>query len=255
MTIHEAKEILALYRPGTADAEDPDFATALQLCEQEPELKQWFDEHCSVYLSLRSKLKEIRVPEGLKEQIVAERKVQKIHRPAFWNSRRRRTTAAALAVVAVALVLFLQWWQPPEDTGFTGFRRRMISTALRSYGMDLQTDNPERVREYLRENKAIADYTLPDGLKSAKLAGCVATTWQGKPASMICFKTGKPLHPPQSSDLWLFVVNSTSAPGGPESATPSLETLHGVTAASWTEHGKTYVLAIEGNEAALRTFL
>ena len=255
MTIHEAKETLALYRPGSADADDPDFAAALRLCEQEPELKQWFDEHCAVYLSLRSKLKEIPVPEGLKEQIVAERKVQKIHRSALWNSRRRRITAAALAVVAVAVVLFFQWWQPPEDTGFTGFRRRMISTALRSYGMDLQTEDPERVRDYLRQNRAIADYTLPDGLKSAKLTGCVATTWQGQPASMICFQTGKPLHPPQKSDLWLFVVNAKSAPGGPESATPIFENVHRVTAASWTENGKTYVLAIEGDEAALRGYL
>lgn len=255
MTIQQAKELLALYRPGTADADDPDFAPALQLCEQEPDLKQWFDEHCAVYQSLRSKLKEIPVPEGLKEQIIAERKTPKVHHPAFWNSRRRRATAAGLAVIAAAVILFVQWYEPPEDTGFTGFRRRMISTALRSYGMDFQTENPKRIRDYLKENHAISDYALPSGLNSAQIVGCLATTWQDQPASMICFKTGKPLHPPQNSDLWLFVVNSKSVPGAPETANPLVQRIHGVTAATWTENGKTYVLAIEGDEAALRKYL
>src|SRR4029079_15043537 len=52
MNTQQAKEILSLYRPGTADAEDPSFAEALRLCERDPELERWFSEHCAVYSAL-----------------------------------------------------------------------------------------------------------------------------------------------------------------------------------------------------------
>ncbi len=40
MNRDEAKTILLRYRPGTADADDPEIATALALARQDPELTQ-----------------------------------------------------------------------------------------------------------------------------------------------------------------------------------------------------------------------
>jgi hypothetical protein len=252
MTTQAAKQILSLYRPGTADAEDTTFAEALQLCEQDAELRLWFEDHCLVYESLRAKLKQITVPEGFKEQIVAERKV---HAPGFWTRRPVRIATATMALAVASMLLFFQWRTPGEDTSFAGFRERMISKALRSYGMDLETDSPDRVRALLAERKAIADYVLPPGLQKARLTGCLVTTWQGKPVSAICYQSGKPLLRGQSSDLWLFVTESSSVPGAPRNSSPSIQTFNTVTAASWSHAGKTYVLAIDGDEASLRKYL
>ncbi len=252
MTTQQVKETLLLYRPGTADADDPSFSEALQLCEQDMDLKCWFEEHCAVYQAVRSKLRQTTIPEGLKEQILAERQV---NMPTFWNATRRKVTVASLAVAAVAVFLFMQWRQPTEDTGFFGFRERMISKALRSYGMDLQSDNPEQVRAFLAQRKAISDYVLPPGLQAAKIAGCLATTWQGKPVSMICFKSGKPLRPGQSSDLWLFVTESSSVPAAPSDKNMLTEKIKTVTTASWSDKGKTYLLAVEGEADVLKRFL
>ena len=196
---------------------------------------------------------EINPPEGFKEQILAERKV---NTPGFWSRRPVRAVGAALAVAAIAFVLVVQRWEPGENTGFVGFQGRMISKALRSYSMDLETDNPERVRTLFAERKIISDYTLPAGLEQAKLTGCIASTWQGKPVSIICYKTGKRLPPAQASDLWLFVAETASVPGSPDSSRPTFQKVSsGVTAASWSQGGKTYVLAIEGDEASLRKYL
>ncbi|MBC8094521.1 MAG: hypothetical protein H7Y43_01795 [Akkermansiaceae bacterium] len=252
MTTREAKEILLLYRPGTADSEDSSFTQALQLCEQDEELKAWFEAHCSVYQSLRGSLKQMPVPEGLKEQILAERIVKV---PTFWNAPKQRVVMAGLTVAAVAILLLFQWLPPAQETGYPGFRDRMISKALRSYRMDLETENPERVRAYLAEQKAISNYELPQGLQRAKMTGCAATTWQGKPVSMICFHSGKPLRPGQTSDLWLFIAESTSVPDAHPGATPRTEQVHTVTAASWSDKGKTYVLAIEGDAETLKKYL
>src|SRR5260370_3765428 len=73
MTNQQAKEILMLFRPGTDDPADPDFARALALAKGDPELASWFDEHCQAREAIRVRFKAIAVPEGLKEQILAER--------------------------------------------------------------------------------------------------------------------------------------------------------------------------------------
>ena len=47
MNHDEARQILLLYRPGTADAEDPQIAEALALAKREPELARC----CLLYTS------------------------------------------------------------------------------------------------------------------------------------------------------------------------------------------------------------
>ena len=48
MNSREAKEILLLYRPRTADANDPEFSEALALAKKDPELATWFEQHCTL---------------------------------------------------------------------------------------------------------------------------------------------------------------------------------------------------------------
>ncbi|HYG21988.1 MAG TPA: hypothetical protein VEH04_04335 [Verrucomicrobiae bacterium] len=251
MTVQEAKEILRFYRPGTADAEDAEFNEALQLCEERPELKEWFDAHCAVYSVIRDRMRGVAVPEGLAQQIIAERKIQP---PRFPTSKALRvlTAAAAIAITCVAL-MFLRG--PAENTGFTGFRERMIGTALRSYAMDLHSEDSERIRAFLATERSIADYVLPEGLKDAKPIGCVATTWQGEPVSMICFRSGNPPASGRVSDVWMFVTATESVRGAPKSTTPIITTFNNTTAASWTDGDRTYLLAVEGDETMLRRFL
>src|SRR6185312_793531 len=99
MSNEQAKQILQLYRPGTADATDPEFAEALKACEQDAELKQWFANHCALYAAIRSKFKNISVPEALKEQIIAERPIQ--HTPTW---QKAVLVGGAMAVAAIALM-------------------------------------------------------------------------------------------------------------------------------------------------------
>jgi len=251
MTNDQAKEILRLYRPGTADATDPTFAEALELCERDAELKRWFSGHCALYTALRSKFKQISVPEGLKEQIIAERRV---HTTPLWQ--RAVLFAGAVAALVVLVSTIRGNWRPTEPRDFAGYRDYMGSFAQRSYGMDTNTDNLDQIRAYFARKNAVADYVLPAALeKNAKATGCVATTWHGKDVSMICFQSGRPLASGSASDLWLFVTDSTTTPDAPKTATPRFTKANGLITASWTAGGRTYILAAEGDEQFLSKFV
>jgi hypothetical protein len=249
MNIEQAKEILSLYRPGTADDEDPYFCEARQLCEQDPELKNWFNNHCAVYVALRAKLRQASVPDGLKEQILMERKVEKV---SFRPKPVLLLAAAAVLVFAIGLAIF--WFRPPGSSTMAAYENQMKGIAFRAYGMDLETSDIERVRAYLAQRQSPSELALPTGLKNARITGCVATSWKGKPVSMICFATGRQPGKTQISDLWLFVADNSSLPKSAD-PTPSIKTVDSVTSATWSQRGKTYLLIIEGEEKDIRKYL
>ncbi len=251
MNSQEAKEILMLFRPGTADEQDPSFTEALRLCEHDAELRRWFDGHCSVYAALRAKFKQTPIPEGLKEQIIAERKV---HTAPLWQ--RRSVVLAAVAVIAVLTGLVsITWPAHREDFGFDVYKSRMTGIALVGYAMDFPTNNAAEIQAYLARNHAPADVVLPEPLKSATLTGCAIEGWQGARVSMICFHSGKPLASDQGSDLWLFVADATSISGAPTSAMPVIAPENRAMTACWTAGGKTYLLVTDRDEAFLRKYL
>ena len=250
MNRQQARDILALYRPGTADAQDPAFAEALQLCERDAELKRWFDEHCALYAALRAKFRQVPVPEGLQQQVLAERKV---HTAPGW--RRPSVLIAAGAAVAALAALLLLWPPSRGEPGFAVYRDRMTVISLCDYAMDLATNDPAQVRAYLAQNGAPADYVVPEALQKATLIGCAVQSWQNANVSMICFRSGKTLPPGQTTDLWFLVIDQAKVRAGPTQVVPLVTPVNRATTASWSEGGRTYLLVADGDEAFLRKFL
>jgi hypothetical protein len=244
MNTQQAKEILALYRPGTADREDPTFAEALAACDRDPELKRWLEDHCAVYETLRARFKETPIPEGLKEQILAERKIHTTP----W--RRPAVLAAVVAFLLVAvLAVFLL--RPRENA----YLNQMVSTVLRGYGM-VEIKDPEKVLAYFIRGNSPSNYAVPAALQQkAALAGCAVETWEGAPVSMLCYDSGNPRFSGLPTDLWLLVVDSKVVPVSAPANAPAVAKVNRATTASWTADGKTYVLIADGDEAFLRKYL
>jgi hypothetical protein len=250
MNRENAKHILLLHRPGTADEGDPALAEALALLQRDEEMQRWLEVQRATQDAIRRQFKKISPPAGLKEQIISERP---------WHTR-PVTAWHLLATAAVVVGIFALglWWSgraPREDKSLAGYRNRMASTAQRAYGMQLATNNLATILAFLKEHGAPGDFVLPARLTQATATGCLTVSWQSNPVAMICFKTGRPLQPGQSSDLWLFVIDQATLPDAPKTETPQIATVNQVTTASWTRLGKTYVLAVEGNEALLRKYL
>jgi len=246
----EAKIILLLYRPETADTGDPQIAGALALAKRDPELACWLDEHCARQNALRIKFRQIAAPAGLKEQIISERAAHE--KIIFW--RQKVVLAAAAAVVALVILAPL-WFHSRADDTFAIYRSRMVSTALRGYAMDLTTDNPVQIRAYLAQNHAPADYVLPAPLDKVAVTGCAIESWQGMKVSMICFRTGKPLPPGEQSDLWLFVIDRDSVKNAPATAAPQFVQVNRLVTATWSQGDKLYMLDTEGDEQTIRRLL
>jgi uncharacterized membrane protein YbaN (DUF454 family) len=251
MNRDEAKTILLLYRPGTVDAGDPEIAAALALAKQDPELTRWLVEHCARQEAVRAGFRKITAPAGLKEQIISEQAAHE--KMLFW----RQKTVLAAAVIVMALVALASFWFQPRrnDDTFAIYRSRMVGVALRGYLMDLATNNPAQIQEYLARNQSPADYVLPAPLAKTVVTGCAIESWQGAKVSMICFHTGKPLPPGQQSDLWLFVIDRTTVKDAPPAGSRQFVRVNKLMTMTWTQGDKLYVLGVEGDEQTLRQYL
>ncbi|HEY3913233.1 MAG TPA: hypothetical protein VGN61_02005 [Verrucomicrobiae bacterium] len=252
MNNHEAKQILMLFRPGTADEKDPFFDEARRLATTDPELARWLDAHCESYRILREKFRSIQPPAGLKEQILSERKIHRLSFPSY----RRPALALAASMVLLLGIGFGIWHTHPANR-YSAYRKRMTETALRSYYMEFPSTNQTEIRNFLKSKEAPADYSLPSGLKTVTAVGCVVSQWQGKPVSMICFKSGRPLNPGDISDVWFFVIDNKFVANAPaqEKNAPLFARVNKATTATWSSGGKVYLLAAVGDEEFLRKYL
>jgi hypothetical protein len=247
----EAKEILLLYRPGTADERAPEFAAALDLAGGDPELQEWFQQHCAMQRTLRERFQQIPVPEGLKQQIISERKTHT-------SSMLRRRPALFAAVAGLLLLLLALWQFYPRLTQpdrFSDFRNRMARIVLREYPkMDLETADLDAMRKLLSQQQAPGNYAMPNGLSQAKGTGCAVLDWRGQKVSMVCFNSGRKNDANDSSDLFLFVIDRKAVPDAP-SRKPRFSQLNRLATLSWTEGDKAYILGGFGDEAFIRAYL
>ena len=251
MNRDEAKSILLLYRHGTADAEDPQIAEALALAERDQELKDWLVVHCARQFVLRQKFRQIAAPAGLKEQIISEQAAQK---RMLATRQKVRFALAAFVLLSGLLSFFWISHHAPEDT-LAIYQRQMAGVALRGYAMDLLTNEPAPIRAFLAQHQAPGYFTLPVPLQQAALTGCAIEGWQGVKVSMICFRTGKPLAPGATSDLWLFVVDRAAVKNIPAAAAPQFSKISRLIIATWTQGDKLYLLGTDGDEAAIKPYL
>jgi hypothetical protein len=243
MTQSEAKQILLLYRPGTADALDPQVAEALELARHDPELGQWFEQDCDFQKGMRAKFRQIKVPAHLKDRILASQKI--IRPPVWWQSP---VWLAAAASVMLLIGLAGVWLRPRASDRFTNFQARMVSTALREYRMDVITNDMHQVRQYLADKGGPSDYDVTKSLSQLQLTGGGLLRWRSHPVSMVCFDRG------DKQMLFLFVMKR-SAVKDPPSETPQVAKINELLTASWSRGDKTYVLAGPEEPDFIRKYL
>lgn len=252
MNREEAQFALLRYRPGTLDATDPEIAEALDLAKQDAELSRWLEKQCAQQEIVRAKFRQIPVPVAFKEQIIFERPVQ----PRAIIPRRVFTLAAACALLMLILWSGAEAWRhSPRDDNFSNYQRRMVSTALRGYGMDFESADVAKIRSFLAAKKVSENYQLPVGLQKAEAIGCAIQNWQGTNVAMICFRTGTPLQPGDKTDLWLFVVDRAAVKNAPAGTAPQFARVNKLITATWTQGDKLYFLGTYGDETALRKWL
>ena len=248
----QAKEILLCYRPGMDDRDDPDFAAALELVERDPELARWFEDQCALQQALRAKFQQIAVPEGLREQILSERKA----RIAPPQPRRRVLVAAAVACSAFLIVAVLGLLLKHDSrTSFALFQTNYVPrVVLRNYPpMDKETSDLAEIRSYLATHQGHTGYQLPPGLETTAGTGCAILSRHGQRVSMVCFNSGT-TRPATTPDLFLFIVDKAALSHPPAGSTPQFAQVKKLITASWSSGAQTYLLAGLGDEASIRKY-
>lgn len=232
MNSDQAKEILLLYRPGTADAEDPEIVEAMAVARRDPELARWFERHVAFQSAMRTSFRQIAVPEHLKLELLAGRK---IIRPSVWWQRPVWLAAAAVVVIALGLAAF--WLRPTVPDRFANFQQMMVSKAENvAYAMDWPTNDMRALRTALAGRGAPANYEVPKGLARLQLTGGAALTWRANPVSMVCFDRG------DKQMVFLFVMKR-SALKDPPPEKPLVAKIDALTTVSWTSGDQAYLLA------------
>lgn len=232
MTPKEAQQILTLYRPGTADAEDPEVIEAVAVARSDPQLARWFERHCAFQSAVRAKFRAIDVPPHLK--LALRSPALKVPVPFWRNQVAWLAAAAVLALLAGGAVIWIQGAKPPEQ--LANFQARMVSTALREYRMDVVSPDMQRVRDYLASQGAPGDYEVTPGLQRLALTGGGVLRWRSNPVSMVCFEKAN------RQMLFLFVLDGKALKDPPPEK-PTVSRVNEFVAASWTRNGRTYVLA------------
>ena len=244
MTSSEARDILLLYRPGTADAADPKMAEALALARQDPELGRWFEQHRAFQKSMRAGFRQIEVPAHLKASLLIQNSGRRtIITPQVWWRSPIWLTAVATVVLALGLAVF--WPNSRSLDRFANFQSRMVGAAQLAYRMDIETNDMQQVRQFMASSGAPADYDLARGLEHLQLTGGGRLTWRSNPVAMVCFDRG------DKQMLFLFVMKRSAVKDAPPK-TPRLAKVRDMLTASWTQGDKTYLLAGPDDSALLR---
>jgi uncharacterized membrane protein YbaN (DUF454 family) len=235
----QAKQILQAYRPGVDDAE-PSVAEALAQAGRDPELSRWLEQQTAFDAVIRARLREVPAPVGLKTRILANVPAET---PAVaWWQRRPVWLAAAL----IALVLVYLPYLRPSNT-FAAYRAGMVQYVASGYAMEVRADNFDALRERFSKDGWPADYVLPPGLTRLTVEGGCRSQWRGQKVSLLCLQAG-------DHDVWLCVIDRSAVWHEPGNS-PVFAREGRIATASWTSGHLTYLLATEGDEAELKSYL
>ena len=237
MNSADAKKVLVACRPGTDDMRDAAVLAALEQAGRDPALRQWWEEQQKFHAGLRECFRQVPAPHSLRDRILARRKIISV---AWW---RRPVALSAAAAIALLIACVALWPKTSQQNTFAVFRERMVGNVQRQYAMTIRTNDMKAIQQHLAATNAPADYALPPGLMRLPALGAGVLSWQDRRVSMVCLDSQKP------GVLFLFVVDAVSVKNPPKD--PEYASVNSMATVSWTENGRTYVLAESGPVAKL----
>lgn len=245
MDSQQAKFILQAYRPGGQDANDPQFAEALEQVHKDPELAKWFAEERAFDEAIGSKLKSIPVPADLKLTILAGQKV--IRPQAWWKKSRWVAAAACLAMVIGAIAVWVH-----AISNFSHYRRDMAGFLRRMESLDHPSNDIDDVKHWLDARCAHGCIAIASNLEKMPVEGCSMLRWHGKDVVLICFQ---PNTNKTDEEVHLLAIESQALRQGPGPGEIQYSEYGGWSTASWTDGVQVFLLAGKIKQAELKQYV
>ncbi len=233
------RALLLLFRRGLDD-DEPQFREALASAAGDPELNAWLERETAVHQALQGKFREIEVPDDLLQKIALQNAAPGMNAGRYFQ-------LAAVLTILCGLAIF--WFRPAPRKTFMAYERYLGSLVSHPYRMSLETSNLDKIRTFLANNQAPADYVISRRLARANPLGCATLSWNGNPVSMLCFADAG------GRKVFLFVTNRRAVPDAPGGEVRQVQHVGDFAVAGWTEGEQSYVLAVQGDRGALEGYL
>jgi anti-sigma factor RsiW len=245
MDEQQARLILQAYRPGDADKTDPHFSEALQETTRNPALARWFAEEQAFDRAMAAHLESVPAPFGLKTRILA--------RAAPPASSRKMSWAVGLATLGAFLFLVGQLiglWRSfaPASGTQQNYAREMVSFVRLDPPLEMESKDLGTIKNWLTKNKSIP-LEVPSRLAVLEPVGCRVLSFRGHDVTLICF------HRDGDRIAHLFVVDRAAFPKLKPGAGPIFSSEGEWTTASWAEKDRVYMIAVQGDAAAVQRYL
>jgi hypothetical protein len=244
MDEQEARLILQAYRPGL-ERDDSQVAEALQKAARNPQLAQWFEEEQAFDRAIAAHLEAVPAPFGLKTRILAN--------AASPAESRQWSLAAKLAAVAALLFLLAQIISlfrasAPASTGVPDYAREMLSFIQLAPPLEMESHDLGAIKSWLaKKDAALRD--VPPRLAALQPVGCRVLSFRGQKVALICFqRDGDRL-------AHLFVVDRAAMPKMRSGDKPVFVDAGEWMTASWAENDRVYMIAVQGDRAAVERYL
>ncbi|MEZ5275934.1 MAG: hypothetical protein R3F07_06110 [Opitutaceae bacterium] len=243
MDKREAQFILSAYRPNGRDAKDDRIAAALSLVEGDPELKAWFESEIRQDQVIAEKLRQVRPPAGLRDQILTGMSLAEAA-PPWWRGAPAMAIAASLIVVSG---LILSWNRPAYESEFAELRANALSYSAGFISLDFFADQVSDLTTWLTDRDAPATTDLIGRLESLPGIGCRTLSWGGKTVSLVCLQGESTFH--------VFMIDREDLSDDPALTEPQFWQMKGRTVVSWEDAERVYVLVTKASAEAVRALL
>jgi hypothetical protein len=238
-----ARLLLESYRPGVDDPNDPSIAEALQEVARNPGLAVWFAQEQAFDRAIAAHLEAIPAPFGLRTRILAGAVSPVESRPWSW--------VVKLAAIVALLFLFVQvagLFRASAPAGIQDYAREMVSFVRIPPPLEMESSDLSAIKNWLSKKNA-APTDIPPRLAALQPVGCRVLSFRDQEVTLICFRReGNRL-------AHLFVVNRAALPKMKPGEKPVFAKAGEWTTASWVENDRVYMVAVQGDRAAVQPYL
>jgi len=242
MDNQEAKFILKAYRPGGADAGNPDFKAALDQAARDPGLHAWFEREQACDKAVSAKLKSVPIPAGLRASILAGGKMS-AERRAWWQ---QPTWLALAASLAILLSTAVAWRMRGPRTDWNQLTAQILDDAAHDERHGSHGLAAKNLVALVSQPTTKLSSPLPIDLSRLKNEGCRTLAVAGHEVMEVCFgRNGGEFH--------LYVMARPASRDVP--AGPHFEAQKGMHSVMWADAQHLYVMATTQDESALRALL
>lgn len=241
----QARMLLAAYRPGGEDANDPVFREAMRQSELDPLLTLWFAEERKLDEAAQRKLAAVEVPPTLLPELLAIPLAA--GSAGFW----RRTRSAWAAAAGVALLVGGLWAARATThprlalSAFPHVAAALLNRPFQLEHTSLPLESAERWAG-VALRKAL---TQPLLQAAERGIGCRTFRWRGRDIRLFCFSL------PDGEVVHFFVMDAQAFPDAPPSPNPQFAQHRRWSTATWSDEAQAYVLASSGAIEHLKTLL